>query len=618
MADVNVQPIAPATQPESGLRWFSAIPTAIVLVAGALTVVGALAFAWLVVWLLLLSLGSFLLGPDSPLDPLTISAPVAFVPPALATIVTMFLVWRRLPPLSEWRMRLLVWERDAAPQSSFDPSVPLTVGLLVVGYVGFVAYERLVYMFHRIHGAIDEGLYLYAGRMVMSGNLPYRDFYYDQAPLLPFAFGLALAPFQYNEVAARLFAMSCTALTLLLAFWTATRLGGRLAGLIAFALLVTNLDFLPEVSAGVTANGSLTALVAVLAVLALSYDQLALALLLACVAAGLRQVFIPLPIVIAVYVAVVRRRPWEALLLGLVPFLAVYLGFLAFGGPAAPYGMIPPLRAPFVARDASPLGFHYELLSFRDQAMHVFTAYLPFWLCAGPLAFLMFRRGHPHGRLLAVIATACALILLANIFPYIGNPRYPVSQLPLVAILGGVAAATVLRRADPATARPALAAGLAMLVAAAPLLAFRDSTFIDEFHTKPPLARFLAASDYVRSIAPPNATLLTLETPFATQTGLRLPHGLEAGSWGVYKGISDDQAKRLNVVTYKMLADMVEAGAGDIVIESDHYGMVKNYIQNDDQKARMEEGLKKNYELKETFGQVSDWGDVRVWVRKQS
>jgi hypothetical protein len=72
------------------------------------------------------------------------------------------------------------------------------------------------------------------------------------------------------------------------------------------------------------------------------------------------------------------------------------------------------------------------------------------------------------------------------------------------------------------------------------------------------------------------------------------------------------------VVTYKMLADMVEAGAGDIVVESDHYGMVKNYIQNDDQKARMEEGLKKNYDLKETFGQVSDWGDVRVWVRKQS
>src|SRR5262249_50794946 len=162
---------------------------------------------------------------------------------------TIVLVWRSLPPLSEWRMRLLVWERDAAPQSSFDPSVPLTIGLLVVGYAGFVAYERLVYMFHRIHGAIDEGLYLYAGRMVMSGNLPYRDFYYDQAPLLPFAFGLALAPFQYNEVAARLFAMGCTALTLLLAFWTATRLGGRLAGVIAFALLVTNLDFLPEVSA---------------------------------------------------------------------------------------------------------------------------------------------------------------------------------------------------------------------------------------------------------------------------------------------------------------------------------------------------------------------------------
>jgi len=55
---------------------------------------------------------------------------------------------------------------------------------------------------------------------------------------------------------------------------------------------------------------------------------------------------------------------------------------------------------------------------------------------------------------------------------------------------------------------------------------------------------------------------------------------------------------------------------GDVVIESDRYGFVKNYISNDEQKARMERALKDGYELKQTFGSLSDWGDTRVWQRK--
>jgi hypothetical protein len=616
VADVNVQPIAADAPPDARGSWLGRLPTALVVLATALMVVGALAFAWLVAWLLLLSLASFLTAPESPLDPLQVALPIVFVPPLVATAATVVLVARRVRGVTNARVRILAWERDASAALTGGPSVAWTLVLLGVGCLGFLGYERLVFLFHRIHGAIDEGLYLYAARLVMAGQIPYRDFYYDQAPLLPFAFGLALAPFQYNEVAARLFAIGCTLATLLVAFWTATRLGGRLAGLVAFALLVTNLDFLPEVSAGVTANGSLTALVAVLSILALTYDRLVVALVLAVVAAGLRQVFIPLPVVVACYVAIAKRRPWTAVLAGLAPLVAIYLGFLAIGGPAAPYGMIPPLRMEKVVRVASPVGLRYELISFRDQAMRVLEAYLPFWLCAGPVAYVMFRRGHPRGRLLLTLAAACALVLLANIFPYVGNPRYPVSQLPLVAVLGGVAVASVLRRAQPGSVRPALAAALAMLLVAAPLLAFRSSTFIDEYHAKPPLERFLSASAYVTSVAGPNATLVTLETPFATQTGARLPHGLEAGSWGVYKGISEDEARALGVVTYKMLVDMVEQRVGDVVIESDRYGFVKNYISNDDQKARLEAALKNGYELKETFGAVSDWGDVRVWVRK--
>ena len=108
-----------------------------------------------------------------------------------------------------------------------------------------------------------------------------------------------------------------------------------------------------------------------------------------------------------------------------------------------------------------------------------------------------------------------------------------------------------------------------------------------------------------------------METPFASQTGLRLAHGLEAGSWGVYTNISSARAQQLGVVTYPMLADMVEQGVGDMVIESDHYGFVNNYVSNDDQKHRIENALASRYELVETFGNVSDWGNVRVWLKRR-
>jgi hypothetical protein len=35
----------------------------------------------------------------------------------------------------------------------------------------------------------DEGVYAYAGRLALHGELPYRDFFYEQTPLLPYVYG---------------------------------------------------------------------------------------------------------------------------------------------------------------------------------------------------------------------------------------------------------------------------------------------------------------------------------------------------------------------------------------------------------------------------------------------
>ena len=599
---------APAT--ESWRQRLAILPRAILVGLAAVMCLGVLAYAFVVPWTLLVALVLFLAGPDFDLTPSPLLALVA-LPPLIAIGLTLAWIIRRvrgrgwpvLPSPS------LTWERDWLGWRT-------TAVALALALAGYLAYARLVFLYARIQGAIDEGLYLYAARLAMSGQIPYRDFYFDQAPLVPYALGLALGPFAYDEVAARLFAIACTLLTIVASFLAAARLGGRLAGLLAVGLLVTCIDFMTELSGGVQSNGGLTALVVALVALALAYDRLAVALVLACAAAGLRQSFVPLALVVACHVGLARSRPWLAVLAGILPVALIYGLSLVVGGDAAPYALLRPLRQPFVVRMTAPMDIVYEVSTFRDLLIRVLTAYFPSLLCAGPVAYVVLRRGHARAPVLLALAAACATLLIADLLPYEDNARYPVTLLPLAAVLGGVSVAALLGQLEPRF-RPALVAGMAALLSMAPAIAFRDANFVAQFENKPPLRRFVAAAAYVRSQAPPDGVLVTLETPFASQTGLRVPRGLEAGSWGIYKGISTERARQLGVITYPMLADMVEQGVGDIVIESDRYGMVRNYYNNDDQKRRVEEALKARYEMTEAFGQVSDWGDVRVWIKRR-
>src|SRR5690348_7510899 len=57
--------------------------------------------------------------------------------------------------------------------------------LLVVGLQAAVLVPLAVYRF--VDG--DEGVYAYASRLAVHGRLPYRDFFYEQAPLLPYVYG---------------------------------------------------------------------------------------------------------------------------------------------------------------------------------------------------------------------------------------------------------------------------------------------------------------------------------------------------------------------------------------------------------------------------------------------
>lgn len=90
---------------------------------------------------------------------------------------------------------------------------------------------------------LDEGWYIYAGQLLAHGRLPYRDFFYPQAPLAALAFTI-VAPFGTSALwAARALCAVMGIAAVALTVRGAGRLGGRTAQLWAAVLLVTSYAF---------------------------------------------------------------------------------------------------------------------------------------------------------------------------------------------------------------------------------------------------------------------------------------------------------------------------------------------------------------------------------------
>lgn len=105
---------------------------------------------------------------------------------------------------------------------------------VVLVQAGFFLYIAL---HHLVDG--DEGFYLLASRLVLQHRLPYLDFFYTQAPLLPYVYGGWLKLFGISWVSARIFAALLTVAVGALLYWHVCRETGKWMAGIAAAFLFT-------------------------------------------------------------------------------------------------------------------------------------------------------------------------------------------------------------------------------------------------------------------------------------------------------------------------------------------------------------------------------------------
>ena len=82
----------------------------------------------------------------------------------------------------------------------------------------------------------DEGVYAYASRLAVHGHVPYRDFFYEQMPLLPYVYGAWIGVFGESWYAARSLSALAAAATGALLFLHVERRLGRWAALAGIGL----------------------------------------------------------------------------------------------------------------------------------------------------------------------------------------------------------------------------------------------------------------------------------------------------------------------------------------------------------------------------------------------
>lgn len=111
---------------------------------------------------------------------------------------------------------------------------------LVVVISLFILYSTMgigYVFFGTLH--LDEAAYLHASRAVMTGSIPYRDFFYLQSPIHPYFYGL-LQLISPGLVTARLTSFGLGLATLFIMSKIARRLAGKNAEVIFIALFAMN------------------------------------------------------------------------------------------------------------------------------------------------------------------------------------------------------------------------------------------------------------------------------------------------------------------------------------------------------------------------------------------
>ena len=429
------------------------------------------------------------------------------------------------------------------------------------------------------HGDLnqDEGWYLVAARSVSEGKLPYRDFAYTQAPLLPFVY----APFtpwvrENGVMAGRMITQCFGWLAVFLAALLAARLSpGRRGSAFVFALMLAGINvFQSYYTTVVKTYGLCAALLAAGLLIGSWLDRRGrwwvapLVGIVLALAAGARiSAGLGLP-VFGLYLLWRRRQlgdlAWFTFGLGgLAGLAAVFLPLYLAAPDGLVFGLVE-YHAGRVAENPMVLkaGFLSRLAQDYFVAFAALAAIAVIWFWdwdrlrvdpeeteAGPRGF---------GWMLAVLLVAVSGLHLAAAFPY---DDYQAIVFPLFAALLAVPLARLHELwVLPLVFLLATASAFSSPINQDWFVRGRDRVWWKNKETAD-LALLRDTADRVRELAAgsgdTNAVLLTQDAYLAIEADLPLPPGLEMGPFSYYPDLRDEEAATLHLHNRSSLSNLL-------------------------------------------------------------
>ena len=416
----------------------------------------------------------------------------------------------------------------------------------------------------------DEGWYLLAAQNVARGRMPYRDFLYPQGPFLPCFYGaLAWLWSPLGVLGGRLLTAALGLCAALFAGFAANRCAGRaepaagrLAGLLAFALLALSPDWSYFTAIPKTYALAAALLCAGFALTVARRPAPALAGALFAAAAATRATLCIAAV--PVWIALVadsrepgRRLHWLRFALGCAAMLALCYGpVLALCADNFVFS-----QTYHTAREGAGLGAwlmlragFVSLLAQGHPAMVAAAAAL--LVCVRPAAL----RGLPRLWWAAVVAfAALTLAHLLTPFPY-NDYNTPAMPLAAVALAVPLARAAVRMGASPVRVGLGVLAAALVFAGASPLcmkwVGGEQRLFWFRTDSSSALSRLRAAGAAVRECAN-GRPLLTQDAYLAVEAGLPVVPGLEMGPFSFFPELDEPTARKRHVHNEVTLLDAI-------------------------------------------------------------
>ena len=500
----------------------------------------------------------------------------------------------------------------------------------------------------------DEGWYLYAGRMVAEGQLPFIDFASTQGPFMAFVYA-AVWPLVnlFGLLGGRIFTSLLGLLCAAGAAWLAYRMvianskerdGASVAALMTFIFIGINVY--QSYFFAIVKTYALAGLLLVCSFIALSFYKEKYGCLLAflsgvfmslAVATRLSAIAV-IPVVILVYLVYALRGKGEPgnmritlwLTAGaLVTGLLVFMPFLIKAPEATLFGLV----EYHTGREVGGLFkvFAYKA-GFISRLLNAYFVALVMLLVGVIIAWTTKKRDLPRSPLYMSVGFAIVAVTVLHFIAAFPYDDYQVMLFPLLSVFVSVflirllSMFTVLRA--EAKYSPLLVVIIFLLnmtaAVASPMI---QNWFIGErdriwwpLKEKSSLAVLRETAAELKKELGPDDLLLTQDTYLAVEAGVRVPHGLELGPFSYFPDWPRDKTDACHVLNRTSLIELLEEASAPMAALSGYSFVVGCPAVEElslQEQVVLWEILERHYELTYTvdnFGQAGT--QLEIFFRK--